>query len=61
MSLIKELDKLNIEQRNQVCMSTIYNILGSFDTNKKDEILTKERFEKFVNCNIKHVLEGKVI
>ncbi|HEY5562723.1 MAG TPA: hypothetical protein VIK72_13385 [Clostridiaceae bacterium] len=52
ISVCKQLDNINKKELNEVCVSSVYNIIGFFMNCKGDETITKEQFENFIRFNM---------
>lgn len=52
MNLLRKLGSLDAKSRSEVCISTIYNLMGYFDNSQPGETITKKIFEEFIKENI---------
>lgn len=55
MSPIKKMDNLKVKDKKEVCVATIYNILGWFLGSTDDATITKGVFNELLKANIKDV------
>lgn len=55
MSVLEQLEGLSNTKVNNVCVSTIYNLIGYFSENLGNKTMNKKDFEVLLGCNINHV------